>query len=858
MLSFAVFVFIKPALASKNLYLQPKTETKLILAGHYSKETGNVMKRLILLLIIPFLFIHEISAQNTEVSGRVTEKNTGNPIPYANIFFVGTLIGTTSDINGNYHLSVSKPGDLIEVSAIGFKKQVIKVNHGEKNLIDFKLEEEVFLLGEIDVKPGENPANIIMKNVFANKEINSPEKFPSWKSRIYAKTEIDLKNVSRDLKRNKLLADFDFVFNYLDSIGSQGKTFLPVFFNETISNYYHDSESRKDREEIIANKASGMKSDMLTQFSGKLYEDVSIYDNYITISEVGMVSPLNNFGLQFYKYYLNDSTFTDSTKIYEISFKPKQQQEPAFIGKIWIEDGSFALSKAEIQLSGKANVNFINNLQYNIEYHKIEKRWVPLKEAIVIDVDIEKNRNSEMLGIIARKTNIYQDFEFKPIAADIKNFREQITVITDAVGKSDEYWNQERPIELEKREKNIYLMVDSIKDVKLFRTASEYVYMFYYGYRDLGKIEFGPYYYLYSANKVEGSRFRIGARTTFKFDKNLRINGFTAYGTKDHELKYGGGLEYYFSVKPLTLISLQGQHDIEMLGKSSNAFMEQNIITTLLSKSLNSKLNLIDRVELKAQKEWKTGVQLGAGVNYRKIYSAPYVPFLNQSGEEIASVQTGELNLNFRYAHNEEIIVDDFDRTPIGGYDPVFTFQATKGIKNFLGGDYDYLNLQVGVYDKIKLNPAGYSYYYFQAGRIWGDVPFPLLKIHEGNETYAYDANAFNLMSYQEFVSDTYASLFWEHHFMGFFLNKVPLLRKLKWREVVGTRMLWGNFDANKHDQILLPGNMKGLENQPYTELSAGVENIFKFLRVDGVWRFNYKEQSKQQFGLFFSLQIRL
>ena len=326
--------------------MQLKTETALILAGHYSNKTGNVQKRLFLLIIIPFLFIFEISAQNTEVSGSVTEKNSGNPIPYANIYFAGTLIGTTSDINGNYHLSVSKPGELIEVSAIGFKKQAIKVNRGEKNLIDFKLEEEVFLLGEIAVKPGENPANIIMRNVFANKELNSPGKFPSWKSQVYAKTEIDLKNVSRDLKRKKLLSDFDFIFDYLDSIGSQGKTFLPVFFNETISNFYHDSESRKDREEIIANKASGMESDMLTQFSGKLYEDVDIYDNYITISEVGMVSPLNNFGLQFYKYYLNDSTITDSTKIYEISFKPKQQQEPAFNGKIWIEDGSFALTKA--------------------------------------------------------------------------------------------------------------------------------------------------------------------------------------------------------------------------------------------------------------------------------------------------------------------------------------------------------------------------------------------------------------------------------------------------------------------------------------------------------------------------------
>ena len=835
-----------------------KTELKPVCYHRYYSKTENVSKKLIFNIILVMLFLSEVSGQKTEIIGKVTEKKTGTPIPYANIYFAGSIIGITSDINGNYHLSTSKPGKTIEISAIGYKKQSVPINIGQKNLIDFVLEEEVFLLGEIDILPGENPANILMKKVIANKETNSPSGFPSWKSRIYSKAEIDLKNVSRDLKMKKLLTDFDFVFDYLDSIGTSGKTFLPVFFNETVSNYYHDSKTGKDREEIIANKASGMKSDMFSQFSGKLYEDFDIYDNYLTISEVGLISPVNNMGLQFYKYYLNDSISTDSSKIYEISFKPKLPQEPTFIGKMWIEDGSFALTKVEIQLSEKANVNFINNFQYEIEYQKKDNKWVPRNESIVADVDVEKNKNSKMLGIIARKTNIYENFIFTPVFDEIKNFKDQIVVASDAVNKDDEFWINARPVELQKREMNIYQMVDSIKDVKLFHTASEYVYMFYYGYRDLGKVELGPYYYLYSANKVEGSRFRVGARTTYKFNKNIRYNAFGAYGTKDKEFKYGGGIEYYFSVKPLSLISLQAQHDMEMLGKSSDAFTEQNIITTILSKTPNTKLNLIDRLDLTAKKEWKTGLKYELGLNFAKMYSAPYVPFISQQNEIIPSIQSSELKFGLRYAPNEEIMVDDFDRTALSGYDPVFSFEAKKGFKNFLGGDYNYFKLHAGFSDKIKLNPFGYTYYYIQAGKIWGDVPFPYLKIHEGNETYAYDANAFNLMNYQEFVSDTYVSLFWEHHFMGFFFNKVPLFKKLKWREVAGTRMLWGQFDTNLHKDMLLPGNMKGLDNSPYTEFSAGIENIFKVIRVDGVWRFNYNEDIKHQFGLFFALQIRL
>jgi len=680
--------------------------------------------RKLFIFILLILSISTISAQTTEISGKVTEKETGLPIPYANIIFSGSFIGTTTDINGNYTLKTSKPGATIEVSAIGFKKQTVPVKINEKNGFDFALEEEVFTLGEIKILPGENPANIIVRNIIANKNLNNPRELPSWKSRIYAKIEIDLKNVSSNLANKKALKDFDFIFNYLDSMGTQGKTFLPVFFTETISNYYHDKETGKDREEIIASKASGLKKDVLSQLTGKLYEDVNVYDNYITISEVGLISPVNNLALQFYKFYLVDSILTGDSKIYELSFRPKLPQEPVFIGKLWVEDGSFALTKVEIQLSEKANVNFINNLQYAVEFQKTEGKWVPRNESIVADVDIQKNKDSEMLGVIARKTNIYEDFRFMPVREEIKKFREQITVAPDVI-KDDDFWINTRPIELQQREENIYNMVDSMKNVKLFRTTAEYVYMFYYGYRDLGKVELGPYYYMYSANKVEGSRFRLGGRTTYKFNEHLRLNTYGAYGTLDKEFKYGGGLEYFFSVKPLTLLTFQGKHDVEMLGKSSSAFMEQNILTTILSKNPNTKLSMVDKIELVAKKEWRIGFLNEFGITATKIYTAPYVPLINQQGEEIQYINSGELSFKLRFAPNEEVLHDDFKRSVVPGYDPIFTFQVNKGFEGFLGGEYDYFKIHAGLADKWKINPLGFSQYYIQIGKIWGDVPWP-------------------------------------------------------------------------------------------------------------------------------------
>ncbi|HPE76826.1 MAG TPA: DUF5686 family protein [Draconibacterium sp.] len=816
------------------------------------------MTRFFILLYLFVLLTFQLLAQPTEISGKITEKATGEPIPYASIIFRGTSVGTMSDINGSYSLKTSKPGAEIEVSSIGYQRQYAPVKFNQKNHIDFQLEEEVFSLGEIDVRPGENPANIIFRKIVENKSLNDPANFPSWKSRIYAKTEIDLKNVKSSLRDKKLMEQFDFVFNYLDSLENEGKTFLPVFLNETVSNYYHDSESNKEREEIVANKVSGTKSDVYSQFTGKMYENIKIYQNYMTFSDIGFVSPVNNLGLQFYKYYLVDSALVDGQKIYELSFRPKLPQEPVFKGNFWVEDGSFALTKLEMQLAEQANVNFINNLQYSIEYKKNDGKWVPKTESVVVDIDIQKNKDSEKMGIIARKTNIYDDFSFENVSEIVRKQKDPIVLAPNVSGKSDDFWNEARPVELQQRESNIYLMVDSIKDVKLYRTMAENLYMFAYGYRDLGKIELGPYYYVYSKNKIEGSRFRLGARTTYKFDKNLRLNGFGAYGTKDKEFKYGAGFEYYFSIKPLSVFSFQMQRDLEMLGKSDKAFSEQNIVTTLLAKRPNSKFNMIDKFEIQAKKEWRKGLHNELKLSSAKIQSSPFVPFLDSEGATIPSIKSTEIMLGLRYAPGEEIVQDRFERNVLSNFKPTFNIKLTKGFEGVLGGEFDYFKMHAGLYDKLNLNPVGFSKYYIQVGKIWGDVPFPLLKIHEGNETYSYDIYAFNLMNYQEFVSDTYASVFWEHHFAGFFLNKVPLFRKLKWREIVGTRLLWGEYNTESHSIIQLPNDMKGLGKKPYTEFSLGLENIFKFIRVDGVWRYNYNDQNKSRFGIFFSANFTL
>lgn len=817
------------------------------------------MNRYISLILLLVILSANISlAQKTIITGKITEAKTGDPIPYATVVFKGTYIGTMSDLNGNFNLSTLTPTNSIEISSIGFKKREIAITIRKTVNLEISMEEDMIMTGEVVVLPGENPAIPLFRKIVDRKKENNPANFPSWHSKLYSKTEVDLKNIDKSLRTKKILQSFDFVFDYIDSLETEGKAFLPVFFSETFSTYYHEEGNPKDREEIIANKASGMTSDMISKFTGKVYEGLNPYDNYLMISDYALVSPLNSLGLQFYKYYLIDSTFREGKKFYELSFKPKSRQSPTFKGQFSIDASSLALTKIDMQLSELANINFINNFKYSVEYDEIKNKWTPKNEIIVLDVDIQKDPHSKRIGVIGRKRNFFEDFTFeKPVGMKLDP-NERITVRPDAMDKDEKFWTSARPIELQKREVGIYKMVDSIKNVPLYKTASEYMYMFYYGFRDLGKVEIGQYYSFYSNNMVEGNRFKFGARTTTKFNPNLRLNGYVAYGSTDQEWKYSGGFEYYFSKKPKDYLAVQYKHDYEIFGKSKNAFMIDNILNTLLNKRPYNKLNLTNRLEVTYEKEWIAGLTNKFSYNGTRYYSGPYVPFLSSSGELIPSINVSEISLGTRYTSNEYYLMDGFEKTRIVNSRPVFNLGLSAGLKGLFGGEYDYFKIEAQVNQKLMLNPFGFAYYTIQAGKIWGDTPFPLMKIHEGNDTYAYDFYAFNMMYMQEFVSDTYFSLFYEHHFQGYFLNKIPLFRKLKWREIAGIRTLAGNYDPDKHLSMQFPEGMSGLRNNTYTELSVGLENIFKVIKIMGIWRYNKVDNTSAKFGVVGTLQFSL
>jgi hypothetical protein len=389
----------------------------------------------------------------------------------------------------------------------------------------------------------------------------------------------------------------------------------------------------------------------------------------------------------------------------------------------------------------------------------------------------------------------------------------------------------------------IYNMVDSIQEVPLYNTVIDVLNTIITGYWVKDPIEIGPYYTLFSYNPIEGARFKLGMRTSNAFSTKLMLSGHLAYGTLDQKFKYGLGAMYMFNKNPRRAAGINYLSDYEQLGVTDNAFLSDNILGSIFARETNDKLTKVNAIRLYYEHEWFQGFSNTLSFVNKVVYSSPTVPFQyideNQDTTYYNSLGTTQLKLNTRFAYNEKFIMGEFERMSLGTVYPILSVNLSMGLQGILDGEYRYYKVNVSLDHTIPLPPFGDFRYIIDVGRVYGDAPYPFLQLHEGNQTYAYDDYAFNLMNYYEFVSNQYSSLMLAHHFNGLFLNHIPLFRKLKWREVVGAKILFGDFTQRDSDYIAFPENLDGLD-EPYIETSVGVENIFKFFRVDAIWRLTY------------------
>ncbi|MEQ8909115.1 MAG: DUF5686 family protein [Vicingaceae bacterium] len=806
---------------------------------------------LLLSIVLCSLAYQTSWAQKTIVKGTVFDASTKEPLPFVNLVFRDSKVGGSTDMDGNYRIETYYPTDSLIASFVGYKALSKRVQKDKEQTINFALETGEFKLEEVVIEYTGNPAHDILRKVWRNKEANNREKYDYYHYEVYNKVEFDLNNISEEFKNRKIFKQFQFIFDYVDST-SEEKQFLPMFMTESVSDFYYRRDPKSEKEFIKASQVSGTSNESITQFLGDMYQKVNIYENTISVFGKSFVSPISNSGLGYYRYYLKDSVFVDNRYCYKIDFIPKHIQDPVFTGTMWINDTTYAVKKVEANISENANINFVNGFEVKQEYKKVDNQyWMLEKDELVVDFQL----GEKVMGLYGRKSTSYKDFEVN-VPQEEKYYEgiDNVSVIQGANERTSEFWDSARHDTLSENQKGIYQMVDSVKNVPAFKTFLDVIQLVFTGYKEIGNVELGPYFKLYSYNPVEGHRFRFGGRTSNQFSTRLMLNGYLAYGLTDERFKYNAGFLYKLNENPRQFVEFQYTRDLEQLGQSQNAFAEDNILSSFLRRNPNTKLTDVESFEASYSREWITGFSNQIFIRKRSMQplgSLEYERFDPEIGiYQDDFINTTELSLYTRFAYKETFVEGEFERISLGSKYPIVEAQVSMGVEGLMGGDYDYQKVELAISDKINTGVFGHSDFRLTAGKYFGTLAYPLLEIHNGNETYFYDQQAFNLMNFFEFVSDEYATLMYTHHFGGYFFNKVPLLRKLKWREVVSGRAVAGDL-ANRHrTELILPNNIYTL-NQPYMEVAAGIENIFKLIRIDAMWRLNYLDHPNiAKFGI--------
>jgi hypothetical protein len=807
-----------------------------------------------LLLLVTF----NVYCQKTTISGKVFDDETGEAIPFVNIGFQHSLVGTISEMDGSFFLVTTKATDTLMVSCVGYELIRLPIAKGKEQVIDVKLKPRSIALEAVIVKPGENPAFRILKAINEHKKKNDPSRLTSYQYNAYTKLRLDINNVGQKLKDQRMMKDFGFVFDYMDSSQVFSKNYLPLLISETISKIYRSKSPPVNREVIEAFKVSGIENKTVSQFTGRMYQQLNIYDNFILFFDPGFISPIADFGRLYYKYFLEDSSYIDGKFCYKIAFKPKRKQERTFHGFFWVTDTTFAIKKFELRISSDVNLNLLKDMIATYEYDQVnDTTWFLTHEDLVIDFNVAE----KTYGFFARKTAVYDSIRLNVSVPDsVRKITTDTYVLENKIERNDSFWQTNRKSTLTEEDSKIYTMVDSIKKVPMYKTLYSMTNMLTNYYFVTGPVELGPYYTTFSANVIEGPRLRFGGRTSNKFSTKVMIGGHIAYGFGDQRFKYGLYLTNMYNTNPRRTSTISYFHDIRQLGKSENAFLDDNYLTSILRRAPNYKLTMVDQFNAFYEHEWVQGFSNIFKFTYQTIYPTPYVPFVyyNTEGDTLIGepLTSAEITLSTHFAYREKFLWGKFERLSLGSKYPALDLDLTFAPKGFFGSSYEYFKIRLKISDKLETNPLGYLRYRFTIGKIFGTLPYPLLKLHEGNETYAYDPLSFNMMNYYEFVSDEYVSMWAEQHFQGFFINKIPLMRRLHWREVVGCNILYGRLSDQNKTVMIFPPGLSGLST-PYYEANAGIENIFKIFRVDALWRFSYLDhQNVSPFGIRVSLQL--
>lgn len=819
-------------------------------------------------LVFLFSILTATTLAQSKVEGYIIDEKD-EPVPFANVLFKDSSEGTITDENGRFYLESTETWEALIVSFLGYETLEIPLTKKVNYNLQFTLKEEASTLGEVVIVSGkqskkadENPAVAILQKIWKNKRKNGLKQFDHFQYNKYEKVEFDINTIDSSLIKSRLFKGMEFVFDQVDTSSVTGKTYLPMFINEAASTVYGNNLSGKQREVLRGNKNSGFSDNqVIIDFVDDLYSDFNVYDNYLKFFDKSFVSPLSTTGVNSYNYVLSDSAFIGDKWCYNIIYYPRRRNELTFKGDFWVNDTTYAVKEINLQASKSANINWVKEIYIEQEYEVLNDSTFLIKRDYMLS-DFALNKKEKSRGIYGKRTSLYDQYLFDQPKSETF-FKEQVFDFDDAVyNRDDSFWDDNRLEALNKDERGVYKMLDTLTTVKKFRRLYNLGSILSSGYVEFPSINFdyGPIFSTVGFNEVEGFRLRTGGRTYFGRNDLWRVEGFLAYGFKDDKFKYGISGKVLLDKKNRLIISGGNRRDVEQIGASlttSTDVLGRSLASSaIVSNGSNDKLSSINLSTLAVELEPLKNFVLRLGGNYRTLESASPTFSLDYFDDESptgisSEVKQFESTLSLFYFPGRKMTGYGVERTTSNNDFSIIFAQLSLGSQNMFNSDFDYTKIQFSYTKPWQLGGFGRLFSTVELGKTYGEVPLGLLSVVPGNQSYFSIYNTFSQLDFYEFVTDSYASVFLEHNFNGRIFSRIPLLKKLNLRAIASIRGVMGSVsDTN----IAL--NASGLEyvapsTEPYFEYSVGIGNIFKVFRVDFNFRGNYLDQPNvRKFGI--------
>lgn len=837
-----------------------------------------------LLVLLQFVTgISVLYAQSiTSASGIVRDSVSGEPLSYVSVMFENSTIGAMTDDDGAFSLQNDKGLTRLVVSSLGYDNKVVNLKAGQKNnALNVLLRPTSFEIAEVVVKPKrekysrkDNPAVELIKKVIEHKNDNRIEAKDEYQSEVYEKLSMSLDDFNPNLEKNKFLKKFKFIKNYLDTSEFNGKPILTISVRETISDQYYRKHPKAEKTITKAKRQQGIDKTLddggaITANLEEIFKGVNIFDNNINILLNRFVSPLSStLAVSYYKYYIMDTVDVAGDKCVDLAFVPVNSQSYGFTGRLYITlDGNYAVKKFLLNTPANINLNWVDKLRIEQEFKRMpDSTWVLANENTYVNFYIVKGAQQ----LYAHQLRNFDKYQFDVQNADsIFGLLGPIHELPKATAQTDTFWIHNRHVPLKEKESALDDLLAQLRKVPAFNVIIKTAEILITGYipttadKDKSKFDFGPMNTTFSANHLEGFRMRVGGMTTANLNPHWFGSGYLAYGVNDRKLKYNAKLTYSVNKKkyhegesPVNNISAIQEYDVYTPGQDFLFTSKDNMFVAWKVGEPVTMMQYIRKTMLQYQKEWLNGLTLTTWARNENNEAAGTLRYdrYNADGTltNLKSFTNTELGAQLRFAPGERAYNGREGKNSLFNLSkdaPVFKLSHQMGLKNVLGGDFNYNHTEISAEKRIWLSSFGHIDALVTAGKVWDKVPFPLLIMPNTNQSITIQPQAFNMMRALEFVSDQYVSFYFTYYMKGWILNRIPGVKWLRLREVISFSGFYGGL-TDKNNPALdptglyrFPEGTSPMGRTPYLEASVGLENIFKILRIDYYRRLTYLDQ---------------